>query len=310
MQKWGMAKGLDDAAIQNMLAPHYGLIDDIYIRDMPFAQTIAHSDLVIRAKGRTVREHRTHLNVVDGLFNITRQQVHRLSKAIAGISDVLQPMPKDVDLLLTGTAPGSFIFGVALPSQEAFSKQVSHIKAKDDPLYCAVKESFEKLSAVPLFINGHLDEGLMRETIPDPGVRDALISVAAEMSPTGRKGVDEVLLYDKKSNYETVKPFTPITRRMFKDRIKQPLEQTQKGKFIGTVREIDLDVDRFEIRGVKNVGGIRCIAKRLSNTKLSALLGSQIEVSGSYVTNAAGQPRLMEVDDIKPVITAHQKKLL
>lgn len=310
LHKWAIEKGLDAEATAGLLSPYNDMIAKIYAEDMPFARTMDESDLVIRAVGPSVEERATHLNSVDSLFNLTRKQVQRLAKAIAGISDVAKPIPKDVDLLLTGTAPGSFIFGVSLPAIDEKLKQLNHIARNDDPVYLAMRDALQSLSVVALHVDDKIDDVGLAKDVPDPGVRDALMSVAMDMSPTGKKGINKISLYSRDRNYDRVKPLTPDTRRMFRSRVNAPLIKTHKGEFIGTVREVDLDADRFEIRGVKEIGGIRCIFRNLTNHQASNILGSLIKVKGNYVTDSSGRPRLIEVETISPVPRPIQDALL
>jgi len=306
MQAWAFHKGLDSAATKALINPYYDLISDIYNNDMPFAKTMDRSDLVIRAEGSRVRENATHINAVYTLFNKTRMEVHRLAKSIAGIADVRSPLTSDVDLMLTGTAPGSFIFGVALPPAVE-PKQTSCLQ--EDPVRQAVMDALIDMSTLSLHVNSKVDMGGLREDIPDPGELDALMVSAVAMSPTGKSGIDGITLYSQKREYDRANPLTPTTRKIFREKVKSPItDKKVEGSFVGIVREIDLDAKRFEIRGVElagEKGGIRCVFNKSHN--IENILNMPLRVKGMYVTDKSGRPKLMEVDSIIPLPKAHQE---
>ncbi|HKI62295.1 MAG TPA: hypothetical protein VKA31_08385 [Mariprofundaceae bacterium] len=310
LRQWAVEKGLDGIATQNLIEPYNKLIDNLYTHDMPFARARDGSDLVIRAIGPSMSERATRLISVDSLFNKTRKQIQKIAKAIAGISDVSRSFPKDVDLLLTGVSPGSFIFGLALPPVDQMQKQPLLYTGEDDPLYQAMKAAVSSLSILSLHVDGDIDDEGLKQALPDPGVRDALMIAAADMSPSGKGGVDGITFYSNEREYEKAKPLTPKTRKLFKQRIVSPVISSEAGEFIGIVREIDLDANRFEIRQVEGYGGIRCIFKSLSNEQARKMLGAPIKVSGNFDRDKNGAPRLMEVTRVAEVPRSIQETFL
>ena len=73
----------------------------------------------------------------------------------------------------------------------------------------------------------------------------------------------------------------------------------------GTVREIDLDARRFEVRGVSDheIADIRCVYTNLGNVLPRRLLDARVRVRGLVERRSDEAPRLLAVDQIE-VLTA------
>jgi len=87
----------------------------------------------------------------------------------------------------------------------------------------------------------------------------------------------------------------------------RPVKVKSSGKFEGTVREIDLDARRFEIRGVIGAGAIRCVYDNRWHRLVRETLDARITVSGSYETLGNQVPRLIQVSSIELVKPAPQQ---
>jgi len=72
-------------------------------------------------------------------------------------------------------------------------------------------------------------------------------------------------------------------------------------EFIGTVREVDLDASRFEIRHVEgNVEDVRC-AHELDEEEVKLLVNRRVRVSGRPEYGVRGTVRLLWIDEVEPV---------
>jgi hypothetical protein len=74
---------------------------------------------------------------------------------------------------------------------------------------------------------------------------------------------------------------------------------TERVTFIGTVREVDLDASRFEIRNVEgHLEDIRC-AHELEEEEVKRLVDRRVRVSGSPEFGVNGVVRLLWVNEVE-----------
>jgi hypothetical protein len=73
-----------------------------------------------------------------------------------------------------------------------------------------------------------------------------------------------------------------------------------QGWFVGEVREVDLDANRFQLRSVPNVGTVRRVVDVLHAENARKYLGHGAKIFGSFECDAQGRPRLMRVERMEP----------
>jgi hypothetical protein len=122
---------------------------------------------------------------------------------------------------------------------------------------------------------------------------------ASRLAPTGRRGIDSVVFYGPEPEPQEARPLTPRSRTVLAQALSHPVKVRGSGTFEGSVREIDLDARRFEIRGVSGSGAIRCIYDNKWDDLVRKILDSRVSVSGSYETVGNKVPRLVQVSSIK-----------
>ena len=68
------------------------------------------------------------------------------------------------------------------------------------------------------------------------------------------------------------------------------------GEFRGTIRAVDLDARRFVLRGVPDIGAVRCVYPAALDARVRSLLasGAKVEVRGSH--EPTNRPRLVQVE--------------
>src|SRR5574343_718626 len=92
-------------------------------------------------------------------------------------------------------------------------------------------------------------------------------------------------------------------RVVLRDALRRPqLADGQTGKFIGEIRELDMDKTRFHLRGVRDIGTLRCVLPEVPDSRQAkALMGETVAVSGRYATDTAGRPRLLLVESLDAI---------
>jgi hypothetical protein len=202
---------------------------------------------------------------------------------------------KKFDLRLTGIAPGSLYMGLAIGS---FQSSLDGMKESDNALMAAIRSALQSIQIVSGFVTDADVSHEIVEALPDPALRDAVMLTAYEISPTGRKGIKTLELSAPRTTIQAGR-FSQHERTVLKKATERPVMKERKnGSFSGQVREIDLDSGRFQVRGIKGVGTLRCAA-RFDENLSKKVLGQTITVYGLYDSDRDGRPRLMEVSDFK-----------
>lgn len=273
---------------------------DVIRNSLPLATIFDESDIVLHAEGPGVSEKSLDLSAVNWLTGHAESAIRKLGGSIFELSDRdSKRLSRLLDLRLTGFAPGGLYAGVAI--QPVPSDLISE---DDEPVMMAVREAVRRLPAVPVHIRDDMVLRSVEEVIPDPGQRDATMSVLYHLTPTGRKGIHTVEIGSPGIKTASL---SQRERVVLRDAIDRPrLQNRRKGSFVGELREIDLDTRRVQLRHVKGVGSIRCIIGSLERSQAKGVLGETVRVSGEYETDREGRPRLMIVSGIE-VIRAQQQ---
>lgn len=272
------------------------------------AKAMDNSDLVLRLQGPAVDAESPRLQIVTQAFTDIRDQVQRIAKAIIGLSPDTRGFPRHVELGLSGLAKGSLIVGVRVQtpeeSQRGQTRQI--FSGGDDQVYQAVRLAVRQLAIVTQHIS---DEGVdesLKEEIPDPGVRDIVVLSAQRLAPSGKRGIDRISLFSSELESGKSLPLTPQIKRSLKRVVANPVNRTERGEFAGTVREIDLDARRFEIRGVRGAGAVRCIYPESYARAAHHWLDSEVLIKGFFERSTDGNPRLVEADHVE-VLKKHKQ---
>jgi hypothetical protein len=289
------ARESDDAVRLTALfsEPYFKLLDKLFIDELPWAQAMDNSDLVVRLQGPAASEDAPRIKLISDTFDAVRDQVHKIAKAIAGITSGRERMPADVDLGLSGFARGSVVIGIKVRAVEDL--QQASLLGESDPLLVATREALHQLGELPRYIGENGLDEKFAQSIPDPKVRDTVLAAAVKLAPTGYRGIESVELSSPGSPGRR-QPITPHIRTLMRRAMVKPVKRMETGQFVGVVRELDLDLMRFDLRRISDMPTIRCAYFDLSESYAHSLLNSTVRVTGAVEYGADGTPRLLQVE--------------
>lgn len=292
--------GIDPATA---CAPFYEMLDAIYAEDFPLAKAKDNSDLLLHLEGTAVQGS-PRVSLVSGLFNNVKAQVRDLTKAIAGIVPDQRVPIEDVDLGLSGLAKGSLFIGfnVPLPRERNGHK---NLLGKQDPLYRATKDALRIINTVSHTIEIEDEEQATRhvaQVVDDPKVRDAALVALRRIAPSGKKGVTSIGVT---SSQESRRPaeLTPEVRSQIGRMLLKPVSGREVLQLEGTIRGIDLDAKRFDLRWIVDhkLQDIRCVYSHFDGIEPRKLLDARVVVRGLVERRSDEAPRLMAVEAIEVV---------
>ena len=137
----------------------------------------------------------------------------------------------------------------------------------------------------------------LAQTINDPAERDMALAAVRHLSPSGHIGITEIELLGRQVAKQT--SLTTDTRRHARGIMVQRVSESPPVTFVGTVREVDLDASRFEIRNVEGQPqDIRC-AHELEEDEVKRLMDRRVRVRGVPEYGAKNVVRLLWVDEVE-----------
>lgn len=271
-----------------------GQIIKIAEESLPLARVMDESDLVLHAEGPGAAHHLPWLSALNWITTTAETNLRRLS---ASLFDLLgadgKTLAKSLDLRLSGVAPGSLWVGVKLMPPPA------DLLPQDIDLIDTLVSQVGRLPEITRFID---DEGLrpgIEEAIPDPAQRDVQLAALYRFSPTGKRGIHTLDISSRDSGSASLSQRERVV--LHEAMIRPDMKQSIEGAFIGHVREADLDKTRLHLRGVEDVGTLRCVLPSLTAEHARTLLGSLVRAEGRYQTDREGRPRLLFVERITPI---------
>jgi hypothetical protein len=288
----------DPAALLSILSePYFRLLDELFADELPWAQAMDNSDLVMRLKGPAADEEAPRVKLIADTFDSLRDQIQKIAKSIAGVTSSSRGFPEDLDLGLSAFARGSVVLGLRVRTASDTSQ--ASLLGDQDPLLLATRDAVRRLGEVARFIsNDKLDDDALKGEIPDPGVRDTIMGAAAKLAPTGKRGIDSVeLTVPERPGDQLV--MTPKTRTTIRQAMIKPVKRKETGEFTGVVRELDLDLQRLELRRMSGVPSLRCAYSDLAEVRAMSLLNATVRVSGPVEYGTDGSPRLLQIEGLE-----------
>jgi hypothetical protein len=296
----GLGSGLEltDAEMKDLLSPYTEILESLYTEDLQLAKILDNSDFVVGAEGEGIGHGEASVSVMIKLLSEARDQTVKVAKAI------LNATGKDLTLKLQpnfyGYAPGSIYLGFSAPKPPP-----EQIFAEQDSLYLAVKNALHILGVVSVLVADNADLEQISEAVPDPSARDAALNALYAFTPSKRLGIDKVTVGVKslEKNQNEVYRSAALTnelRKKLKSIIDKPTRSKERGDFRGIMREIDLDIGRFELRSVEGFDetiSIRCVYPKYLEDKAKRLLDRTVRVSGLIEKDLEGRPRLLTIDE-------------
>jgi hypothetical protein len=303
-QLLAQGKGLDPGAFTGAL---YDELARLYRDNYAYAQLADHADLIARFRGPGVVNREPPISLVTCLFGKLKEEIRAIARAIAGMEASSRVRwPADLDPQLAGVTHGSLVVGMRVPRPgDLGADGQALLPGVGDALYGAVQAAVQSLPAIPRLIqHGQVSEAI-HEQFPDPAVRDTVMVAARRLAPSAQyKAINALYLsapqQDQDTDSRAAQPLTRQSRAILTSCLDSPSRQRFKGTgaFEGLVRAVDLDARRFEIRGVGNSRGIRCIYEPHYDQLVGGMLDAAVLVKGHYEAAPDQQPRLVRVDEI------------
>jgi len=298
------ARKMADQGIPNaekMVAIYQREIERHYEESLPLSRLLDESDIICHAEGPATRSFGARTNAVIWMYDQIRRRVKDVAIAAATeLQSQREIANRDLHMLITGTAPGSLYTGFKLASASLYGDYDGPALLPIDHLEF-MRTGIRMLPEIPDFISMQgVTEGLY-ELIPDPALRDAALIAAYHLSPTTRRGIDTLELSIPGQQGKN-KPFTPLSREIIKQSgalTRGVLGKVQTGSFHGSLRGVDLDNNRFILRGVPGIGSIRC-AMEIDQGTARKYIGNDVIVTGDYEATVSGRPAMLRVNSIKP----------
>lgn len=279
---------------QQVVSTTIGQIDKIARESYPLAQVMDASDIVLHAEGPGAEHGLPWLSALNWLTHVAESNLRKLFAAVLDLKGADgKTLAKGVDLRLAGLAPGSLWIGLKLMPPGA------DLLPSDAQLVQSLVGEVASLPDLARFID---DDGLrpgIEEASPDPAQRDVELAALLSLSPTGKRGIHTLEISSRDSG---VASLSLRERVVLREALAKPdARKAKPGSFVGQVREADLDKNRLHLRGVPDVGTLRCVLPALPTDKARHLLGSVVRVTGKYQADTHGRPRLLFVESIEAV---------
>lgn len=280
--KWANTPNTDPKLIEMLMRPYRALLEELYEHELPLAKLADESDLLIHVKGPAASGPTPRVSVLTKLLTGTRDQVTRLAKQIGGVFDTR--VPPSLDMGFVGVARGSLFVGFSAGDTAGNDTQ----RAVD-----MIGQASELIAR-----DASLDE--VAEIFEDPAERDLALAAIRHLAPSGQMGITELDLLGRR--FKRAVQLTTDTRRHARTLMAQPAKVVKRKnvEFIGTVRELDLDAQRFEIRNIDGYPDtfVRC-AHELDDTEARDLLNRRVRVRGIAEVSASGRIGMLWVDELE-----------
>jgi hypothetical protein len=279
---WASDGHADETATELLLRPYRELLDAIYERDLPLAKLVDDSDLLLHVHGPAASGPAPRVSVLTRILTQTRDQVTRLAKQLGGVTTMR--VPAALDMRLVGVAGGSLFVGFSA----AEATQEGDL----------TRQAVESIADVSALIAGDATAAVLAKSMADPAARDMAVAAVRQLSPSGLIGIKQIELLGRRVRHAT--SLTTETRRHARVLMSQPATAiSERRTFVGTVREVDLDASRFEIRNVDgHPEDIRC-AHELEEEVVKRLVDKRVRVAGAPEFGVTGVVRLLWVDEVE-----------
>jgi len=289
-----LAEKHDHPLTTELLESLYAKIEQSYLEDAPRGHLLARSDFVVHAEGPGAAHELPWLAALNWLSGTAERTLKALAANWFDVRNADGPaLVKHLDLRLAGMAGGSLWMGFRIepPGDDLI--------ARDEAL---IEELAARLSMLPETAGFVGDEGIdpaLSELISDPAERDVMLHALQRLSPTGKAGIHTLEIGGRQSGYARL---SQRERVVITQALRRPLDdKLRQGGFVGQVREADMDKTRVHLRGVPEIGSLRCVLPQMNKETAKALIGETVSVRGRYAVDKAGKPRLLYVEQIKAI---------
>lgn len=278
--QWAREANADPDVTEHLLAPFREQLDALYERDMPLAKLADKSDLLLHIRGPAASGPSPRVSVLARLLTSTRDQVTRLAKQLGGFTTVRVPAPLDMGFV--GIASGSLFLGFSADATAEGN---------------LTREAVDLVAEASQLVSENKNVSDLAHAIADPAARDMALAAVRHLSPSGQLGIREIDIFV----HERIRAsLTTETRRQARGIMTQRFASSREPvSFVGTVREVDLDASRFEIRNVEGqVEDVRC-AHELAEDEIKGLVDRRVRVTGMAEYGPKNTVRLLWVDEVE-----------
>ncbi len=291
--------------MSGFIAVYQKKLQQVYSEDLPLAMLRDSSDIILHAEGPAARHHAAGTSAVAWLCQEAERRIRQLGMAALKLGQSsLNAAEKDLRVLLNGLAPGSLYLGFSVDSairMAATQDDLAIENTGEMMVITTIRDTVRSLPRVPTFVG---DEGVhaeITEEFTDAETRDAMLMAAYHLSPTGKRGIHTIEI-SAPGSHEKAGSFTNRERTVLRESVvRSPvMRNLRHGDFVGQLREVDLDAQRFTLRDVPGIGSIRCVMGDLSADTARKLIGHGARVFGEYEADRDGRPRLIRVAHVEP----------
>jgi hypothetical protein len=280
--EWARESGADAATTDLLVQPYRELLDNLYERDMPLAKLADQSDLLLHVHGTAASGPTPRVSVVTRVLTQTRDEVTRLAKQLGGVKSVR--VPAALDMGLVGIANGSLFVGFSA---------VDATDAAD-----LTRRAVDTICEVSGLVAGDATLLDLAKAFPDPAARDMAVAAVRHLSPSGLAGISAIDVLGRRVARTIA--LTTETRRHARGLMAQPAESTSKKvTYVGTIRELDLDASRFEVRNIDgHPDDVRC-AHEIDEQEIKQYVDRRVRVTGTPEYGPQKTVRLLWVDEVE-----------
>jgi hypothetical protein len=282
MAAWAAESSADEHAKELLLLPFREQLAELYERDLPLAKLADESDILLHVRGASAAGPNPRVSVLTRLLTLTRDQVTRLAKQLGGVTTLR--VPASLDMGFVGVASGSLFIGFSADAAEGGDM---------------TREAVRLISDASWLVSENRTVNELASEIEDPAARDMAVAAVRHLSPSGQVGIREIEILGKQVRHQV--SLTTETRRLARGIMAQRAvpASTASMTFLGTVREVDLDASRFEIRNVEGYSEeIRC-AHELEENEVKQIVDRRVRVTGKPEFGRKGIVRLLWVDEVE-----------
>jgi hypothetical protein len=296
----------DPQILENMTSDLYGWLRELYEHELPLVKILDEADLSLEFSGPATRVEHPKASLVRKCLEKAQKQVTTVTRSIAGISSADPDRKRfysrpEFELGFASLSFNSALrIGLTLPEMDE-----DNVLAEEEPVYKAMNKAVQSIQVVSACVaQGKSEDEIQSsasEQIGDPRLLDMAMFAVKNMTPSNSKEIDSVRMGGGENKAEEAKPLTLESRKWLNEILKSPVKSREEIEITGTIREIDLDGHRFELRNIQDdtLVVVRCIyQKKYADSVVRHWLDQTVEVKGRVERDANGQPRLIRLKEI------------
>lgn len=288
-----------DEVFEMLAASSLKALDEITFEDLPLARLLDRADLVVRIEGEAVGSGGpVRASLVSRTITNMQRALTRVMRELAAVPR--KEWERFADLSFIGTAPGSLYIGFALPRPEDLGLLPGVVPAG---LSSLAADALKLLSAGSKAVAEKTPVERLVLELPEPRVRDAVLLSVQQLAPTQKSGASLVALSGVAGGLASLSPGTrAASNQLLKE---TSTRATTHATYVGTVREIDFDARRFDLRNVDDIGEIRCAYdSETTDAVAETWVNARVEVRGMVELDRRGQPALLWASSVRRLSSA------